>query len=50
MVAQLRAQYHLDEPFWMQYLRYLGGILRGDFGALVLRCCRSVTFWRRHFR
>jgi oligopeptide transport system permease protein len=32
VVAQLRAQYHLDDPFWMQYLRYLGGILRGDFG------------------
>ncbi|WP_099024885.1 ABC transporter permease [Mycolicibacterium palauense] len=33
VVAQLRAQYHLDDPFWMQYLRYLGGILRGDFGT-----------------
>ncbi len=33
VIAQLRAQYHLDEPFWMQYLRYLGGILRGDFGV-----------------
>ncbi|HEX5144583.1 MAG TPA: ABC transporter permease [Mycobacterium sp.] len=33
VVAQLRAQYHLDEPFWMQYLRYLGGIGRGDFGT-----------------
>ena len=32
VVAQLRAQYHLDDPFWLQYLRYLGGILRGDFG------------------
>lgn len=30
--AQLRAQYHLDEPFWLQYLHYLGGILRGDLG------------------
>jgi oligopeptide transport system permease protein len=33
VVAQLRAQYHLDDPFWIQYLRYLGGILRGDFGV-----------------
>ena len=33
VAAQLRAHYHLDEPFWMQYLRYLGGILRGDFGT-----------------
>lgn len=32
VVAQLRAQYHLDDPFWLQYLRYLRGILGGDFG------------------
>ncbi|HKS37012.1 MAG TPA: ABC transporter permease [Verrucomicrobiae bacterium] len=28
----LKAKYHLDEPMWKQYLRYLGGLLRGDFG------------------
>jgi oligopeptide transport system permease protein len=28
----LLAQYHLDEPFLKQYLRYLDGILHGDFG------------------
>jgi oligopeptide transport system permease protein len=33
VIAALRAQYHLDEPFWMQYLRYLGAIFRGDFGV-----------------
>lgn len=32
VVAQLRAQYHLDQPFFVQYLIYLGGIFRGDFG------------------
>jgi oligopeptide transport system permease protein len=32
VAAQLRAQYHLDDPFWLQYLRYLGGILHGDLG------------------
>ena len=32
VAAQLRAQYHLDDPFWGQYLHYLGGILHGDFG------------------
>ena len=32
VAAQLRSQYHLDDPFWLQYVRYLGGILRGDFG------------------
>lgn len=29
---QLRARYHLDEPLGRQYLRYLGGLIRGDLG------------------
>lgn len=29
----LRARYHLDEPLALQYLRYLGGLFRGDLGA-----------------
>jgi len=33
VVAQLRAQYHLDRPFYMQYLIWLGGIFRGDMGT-----------------
>ncbi|HEV2454827.1 MAG TPA: ABC transporter permease [Verrucomicrobiae bacterium] len=28
----LLAEYHLDEPVWKQYLRYLGGLAHGDFG------------------
>ena len=24
--------YHLDEPLWLQFLHYLGNLLRGDFG------------------
>jgi len=28
----LRAKYHLDEPLLQQYRRYLGGLVRGDFG------------------
>src|SRR6266511_494825 len=28
----LKAKYHLDEPLWKQYLRYLGGLMEGDFG------------------
>jgi ABC-type dipeptide/oligopeptide/nickel transport system permease component len=31
--AQLRAQYHLDEPVWLQYLRYVGGLFAGDLGT-----------------
>ena len=30
--ANLRAAYHLDEPLYMQFGRYLGGLLRFDFG------------------
>src|SRR6202789_1287339 len=29
----LKAKYHLDEPIWKQYLRYLGDLARGDFGV-----------------
>lgn len=31
--AQLRQQYHLDEPVWLQYLRYVGGLFVGDLGT-----------------
>ena len=30
--AAMQATYHLDEPLLQQYLRYLGGLLRGDLG------------------
>ncbi len=30
--ANMRAAYHLDEPMPQQLLRYLGGVVRGDFG------------------
>lgn len=33
LLEQLRQQYHLDQPFIVQYLLYIGGILRGDFGT-----------------
>ncbi len=31
-VKALRTSFHLDEPLVTQYLRWLGGIVRGDFG------------------
>lgn len=31
--ANLKARYHLDEPFWKQYLRELGNVLHGDLGV-----------------
>jgi len=30
---QLKAKYHLDEPWWKQYGRFLAGLARGDFGV-----------------
>ncbi len=32
MAARLRAEYGLDQPLPVQFLRYVGGILTGDFG------------------
>lgn len=32
VLAQMQQAYHLDEPLWQQFGRYLGGVLRGDLG------------------
>lgn len=31
-LANLEMKYHLSEPLWRQYLRYLGGLAHGDLG------------------
>ncbi|MFW6187262.1 MAG: ABC transporter permease [Actinomycetota bacterium] len=31
--AQLRAEYNLDDPLLIQYVKYLGGLVQGDFGT-----------------
>lgn len=36
-LAAIRAQYHLNDPFAVQYAKWLGNVLTGDFG-------RSVQF------
>jgi oligopeptide transport system permease protein len=41
VAAQLRDQYHLDDPLLVQYGHYISGILRGDFGETFTG--RSVT-------
>lgn len=33
VIANIRAQYHLDDPLIVQYFRYIGGLLTGDFGT-----------------
>ncbi|MFE5795600.1 ABC transporter permease [Streptomyces sp. NPDC056503] len=36
-LAAINAQYHLDDPFAVRYLRWLGDVVQGDFG-------RSLTY------
>lgn len=31
-VERIRRQYLLDQPVWVQYLNWLSGVMRGDFG------------------
>jgi oligopeptide transport system permease protein len=33
VVAELRARFHLNDPLWLQYVKYLGDILQGNFGT-----------------
>lgn len=32
IIANLNRHFHLDEPLWQQYFRYLWGVVRFDFG------------------
>jgi oligopeptide transport system permease protein len=41
--ANLRAAYHLDEPLYMQFGRYLGNLAQGDFGPSFQYRDRTVT-------
>jgi len=41
--ANIEARYHLDEPLWTQYFRYLGDVTRGDFGPSFRYPDRSVN-------
>lgn len=35
LIATLRAQFHLDDPFLVQYWEYMKGVLHGDFGTSI---------------
>ncbi|HTV40307.1 MAG TPA: ABC transporter permease [Candidatus Sulfotelmatobacter sp.] len=39
----LLAKYHLDEPIWKQYLRYIYGLAHGDFGPSLKYRDQSVS-------
>lgn len=41
---QLRAQLGLDQPLWLQYLNYLGSLLRLDLGTSV--ATQGQTVWQ----
>lgn len=41
--ANIEARYHLDEPLWTQYFRYLGDVTRGDLGPSFRYPDRSVN-------
>lgn len=43
VLANIEAKYHLDEPLTKQYLRYLVGLLRGDFGPSYKYLDRGVN-------
>ncbi|MFW5712515.1 MAG: ABC transporter permease [Spirochaetota bacterium] len=32
VIENIKAKFHLDEPIYMQYLRYIGDVARGDLG------------------
>lgn len=32
LIAQIRTDYHLDDPVWTRYWMWLSGVLHGDFG------------------
>jgi len=39
----LKAKYHMDEPMWKQYQRYLGNLAQGDFGLSLIYRNHSVN-------
>ncbi len=43
VLANLAAKYHLDEPLPQQYLRYLSGVARADFGPSYKYIDRGVS-------
>lgn len=47
-VAQMRQEYGLDKPFLVQYVRWVGGMLTGDFGqSFIYNKKVSALIWER---
>jgi ABC-type dipeptide/oligopeptide/nickel transport system permease component len=43
VVANLEAKYHLDDPLWKQFVDYLSGVIRLDFGPSYRQRGRTVN-------
>jgi peptide/nickel transport system permease protein len=47
-IAAIRAEYHLDSPFLVSYVRWLDGVIHGDFGrSLFFRQDVAALVWSR---
>lgn len=47
-IAAMRDHYGLDQPIYVQYVKWVGGVLRGDFGqSMSLGVPVSVLIWDR---
>ena len=44
-LRSIEASYNLDQPLYRQYVDYLGGVLRLDFGPSFCKPSRSVREW-----
>ena len=42
VIEFLRTKYGLDQPIPVQYVKWLGSILQGDFGLSIRTGCRSA--------
>src|SRR3712207_4999039 len=45
--AQLRDEFNLNDPLWLQYVKYLGDLLQGDFGTVFSNCPVLETILQR---
>jgi len=43
VLKNINARYHLDEPLYMQYFRYMGSLLKGDLGPSFRYASHSVN-------
>src|SRR5579875_1649428 len=47
-IQAIRHHLGLDQPFWVQYARYAGGLLHGDFGYSYIQNVPVLpTIWAR---